>query len=675
MARSIRFRPAGIAAATLAGLMLTSALPALATTGAITGAATDAETPAVIAAPLPEPALAVLLETGAGFSETDNALPFMSAERRKQLEEFYAARGYEPLWIADGVPTVEARRLVARLGQADRDGLKVSDYALPGELARSAGRMDEARAARFEALLSAAALAYADHAQAGRVQPVSLSKNVTLDPVHPEPQEVLAALAASADPAATLEGYNPPQPGFAALREKLAEIRARGRDETPPMVPEGATLKEGMRDARVAVLRARLGLAVQTAAEAPAEAEAAADAVADAVSAEDAVADAVSAEDAVADASVADAAVADATVAGESAASEAAGSEVLAEELFDARVKEAVLAFQRKNGLHADGVVGPRTLLALNAVSDDGMAESDILANMERWRWMPRDLGAFHIFVNIPEFKARLFRDGAQVYETRVVVGKPSNQTPVFSDVMDHVIVNPYWNVPYSIASEELLPSIMSNASYLSQRNYEVLAGGRVVDPSSIDWAGVNLNKVRIRQRPGGGNALGQIKFMFPNRHAVYLHDTPSKSLFSRSARAFSHGCVRVQDPFDFADALLQLDGQWTAARLKSMIGGQEKRADLTRPVPVHLAYFTAFVDENGNLQRRPDIYGHNATLTKALEIDGWEGWQRYAVAAPVKRARPPVAQTEPAKKQKVVDLAAERQRMFMRRQRASSDY
>jgi murein L,D-transpeptidase YcbB/YkuD len=671
MARSIRFRPAGIAAATLAGLMLTSALPALATTGAITGAATDAETPAVIAAPLPEPALAVLLETGAGFSETDNALPFMSAERRKQLEEFYAARGHEPLWIADGVPTVEARRLVARLGQADRDGLKVSDYALPGELARSAGRMDEARAARFEALLSAAALAYADHAQAGRVQPVSLSKNVTLDPVHPEPQEVLAALAASADPAATLEGYNPPQPGFAALREKLAEIRARGRDETPPMVPEGATLKEGMRDARVAVLRARLGLAVETAAEAPAEA----DAVADAVSAEDAVADAVSAEDAVADASVADAAVADATVAGESAASEAAGSEVLAEELFDARVKEAVLAFQRENGLHADGVVGPRTLLALNAVSDDGMAESDILANMERWRWMPRDLGAFHIFVNIPEFKARLFRDGAQVYETRVVVGKPSNQTPVFSDVMDHVIVNPYWNVPYSIASEELLPSIMSNASYLSQRNYEVLAGGRVVDPSSIDWAGVNLNKVRIRQRPGGGNALGQIKFMFPNRHAVYLHDTPSKSLFSRSARAFSHGCVRVQDPFDFADALLQLDGQWTAARLKSMIGGQEKRADLTRPVPVHLAYFTAFVDENGNLQRRPDIYGHNATLTKALEIDGWEGWQRYAVAAPVKRARPPVAQTEPAKKQKVVDLAAERQRMFMRRQRANSDY
>ena len=629
MVRSIRFRPARIAAATLAGLMLTSALPALATTGANPGAATEAETPAAIAAPLPEPALAVLLETGAGLSESDNALPFMSAERRKQLDEFYAARGHEPLWIADGVPTVEARRLVARLGQADRDGLKAADYALPGELARSAGRMDEARAARFEALLSAAALAYADHAQAGRVQPVSLSRNVTLDPVHPEPQEVLAALAASADPAATLEGYNPPQPGFAALREKLAEIRARAKDDTPPMVPEGATLKEGMRDARVVVLRARLGLTSERAVEA----EAAADTVAD------------------------------------------EASEASADELFDAQVKEAVFAFQRDNGLHADGVVGPRTLLALNAASDDGMAESDIVANMERWRWMPRDLGAFHIFVNIPEFKARLFRDGAQVYETRVVVGKPSNQTPVFSDVMDHVIVNPYWNVPYSIASEELLPSIRSDASYLSQRNYEVLAGGRVVDPASVDWSNVNLNQVRIRQRPGGGNALGQIKFMFPNRHAVYLHDTPSKSLFSRSARAFSHGCVRVQDPFAFADALLQLDTQWTAARLKSMIGGEEKRADLTRPVPVHLAYFTAFVDENGKLQRRPDIYGHNATLTRALEIEGWQDWQRFAVAVPVKRTRPAVVQAEPAKKQKVVDLAAERQRMFMRRQRASSDY
>lgn len=242
-------------------------------------------------------------------------------------------------------------------------------------------------------------------------------------------------------------------------------------------------------------------------------------------------------------------------------------------------MKDAVVAFQSENGLQADGVVGSRTLLALNAASEDGMTVSDILANMERWRWMPRDMGAFHIFVNIPEFSARLFRDGTKVYETRVVVGKPSNQTPVFSDVMDHVIVNPYWNVPYSIASEELLPSILSDASYLPRRNYEVLAGGRVVDPASVDWSGVNLNQVRIRQRPGSGNALGQIKFMFPNRHAVYLHDTPSKSLFARSARAFSHGCVRVQDPFDFADALLQLDTQWTAARLKSMIGGEEKRA------------------------------------------------------------------------------------------------
>ena len=620
MACSIRFRPARLAAATFAGLMLTSALPALATTGSITGADTATAVATPLPQPLPEPALATLLQTGAGLADSDGTLPFMSAERRRQLVEFYAARGHELLWIADGVPTLEARRLVARLAQAERDGLRRADYALPGDLARSAGRMDEERAARFEVLLSAAALAYAEHAQAGRIAPSSLSRNVTLEPQRPDAQGVLAALAAATDAATTLDGYNPPQPGFAALREKLAEIRAQDRQETPPLVPEGAALKEGMRDPRVAVLRARLGM----------------------------------------------------EPAGEAAESEGPGEA----ELFDARVKDAVVAFQSENGLQADGVVGSRTLLALNAAAEDGMTVSDILANMERWRWMPRDMGAFHIFVNIPEFSARLFRDGAQVYETRVVVGKPSNQTPVFSDVMDHIIVNPYWNVPYSIASEELLPSILSDASYLPRRNYEVLAGGRVVDPASVDWSGVNLNQVRIRQRPGDGNALGQIKFMFPNRHAVYLHDTPSKSLFARSARAFSHGCVRVQDPFAFADALLQLDTQWTAARLKSMIGGEEKRADLTRPVPVHLAYFTAFVDENGKLQRRPDIYGHNAALTKALEIEGWEDWQRFAVAPPVKRARPPAAPVaEAPKKQKVVDLAAERQRMFDRRQRASSDY
>lgn len=670
MARSIFSRP--LDHSLVLGRML--ALAAMTGLAASPAAATTQEAEAAVpgtavVAPLPAGALESLLSSGEAFTEADRAAPYLTGARRQALAAFYKGRGQEPLWTRDDVPTLAARRLIARLGQAGRDGLKEADYALPDDLARTAGRLDETRAARFEVLLSAALMAYADHAQAGRLEPDSLSKNITLAPERPDPAAVMAALAAAADPVARLDLYNPQHPGFQALRAKLAELTRPGlASEALPVVPEGKTLKQGMRDARVVILRERLGLEVAADASEAVAAEAAS---------ETTLADAAEvAGEAVADAAEENAGgqVADAQVAGADVATDAV-ADATDEDLFDADVKAAVLAFQSDNGLHPDGVVGPRTLLALNAVSDDGMAVSDIVANLERWRWMPRELGAFHIFVNIPEFKARLFRDGAQVYETRVVVGKSSNQTPVFSDVMDHVIVNPYWNVPYSIASEELLPSIAADPSYLARKNYEVVAGGRVVNAGAVDWASVNLRSVRIRQRPGGGNALGQIKFMFPNRHSVYLHDTPSKSLFARPSRAFSHGCVRVQDPFDFADALLQLDPNWNAAKLKAMVGGSEKRVDLTKSVPVHLAYFTAFVDEAGKLQRRPDIYGHNAVLTKALEIEGWQDWQRFAVAAPVKRARAEIRPLEPVRERSPADIRAERQRMFQLRQRAASDY
>ncbi|WP_293722824.1 L,D-transpeptidase family protein [Stappia sp.] len=606
------------------------------------------------AAPQVDPAYAAAIEALAneGLSEQDNALPFVTKARREAVVSLYSDREFNPLWSADGVVSDAARALLARLGDAAGDGLSPDDYALPPEVSEASGALSPVQAARFDLLLSLALVEYADHAQAGRVEPSSLSRNITAAPVHPDPAEALSAIVEAQDPVAALDAFNPPQPGFQALRRKLAELTSPdAAAKLPPMVPAGKTLKKGMRDPRVAVLRERLGMKVE-AAEAP---------VGQPVTGEEAPEIAGAATDATVTSTDGDQTV-----------------EVAAQvdpELFDDSVKEAVSAFQAENGLHADGIVGPRTLLALNAVADDGMAISDVIANMERWRWLPRDLGQFHILVNIPEFKARLFRDGKQVYETRVVVGKPSNQTPVFSDEMDHLIVNPYWNVPYSIASQELLPAVRANSSYLSKRNYEVVSGGRVVDPSAVDWSGVNLRTVRIRQRPGRGNALGNIKFMFPNRHSVYLHDTPSKRLFGRSSRAFSHGCVRVQDPFDFADALLQLDPDWDARRLKAMVGGSEKRVNLSRHVPVHLAYFTAFVDENGALQRRPDIYGHNATLTKALEVDGWQDWQKFAVHVPrATRAPAPVAAQPKKQKREARSLREQRDLMMKRRMRAGSD-
>jgi murein L,D-transpeptidase YcbB/YkuD len=245
---------------------------------------------------------------------------------------------------------------------------------------------------------------------------------------------------------------------------------------------------------------------------------------------------------------------------------------------------------------------------------------------MERWRWLPRDLGQTHIMVNIPEYMARIVRDGQVAHETRVVVGKPQNQTPVFSDVMEFIIVNPSWNVPYSIASKEMLPNLQRDPTYLARQGMEVLdvSGKRpiVIDSTMVDWYSVNMKRIRIRQPPGERNALGHIKFMFPNQHAVYLHDTPSRNLFANAVRAYSHGCVRVQDPFALADVLLE-GTDWNAARMKKLIGGTERRIDLAHKLPVHLTYFTADIDPDGNLVTRNDIYGHDRKMRAALGLGG----------------------------------------------------
>jgi len=210
------------------------------------------------------------------------------------------------------------------------------------------------------------------------------------------------------------------------------------------------------------------------------------------------------------------------------------------------------------------------------------------------------------------------------VHETRVIVGTPANPTPVFSDEMDHIVVNPYWNVPESILSKEMLPEIQADPSYFARRGYEVLASVkgrmRVVDPAMIDWWNVDPRKVRVRQPPGEANALGNIKFMFPNEHAVYLHDTPTRHLFSRASRAFSHGCVRVDDPTAFADAVLAGEAEWNGARVRKLYGGKERTIKLSATIPVHLAYFTLRIAEDGTLTRFKDVYGYDARTLALLQ-------------------------------------------------------
>ncbi len=223
--------------------------------------------------------------------------------------------------------------------------------------------------------------------------------------------------------------------------------------------------------------------------------------------------------------------------------------------------------------------------------------------------------------VNIPEFRLWI-KNGDQVtYSTRVVVGRPQNQTPIFNDEIEHIVVNPYWNVPPSIAVNEIKPHLLANPGYLDSQNMEMLYGGKVVNASAVDWTQTNINQFHIRQRPGTGNALGQIKFLFPNQHDVYLHDTPSKSLFARSYRAYSHGCIRVENPMEFADALTQMEPNVTVASLEAMFGNKERWVNLKTHIPVHISYFTLRVDPDGTIRSFGDVYGMNKRLIELLNL------------------------------------------------------
>jgi murein L,D-transpeptidase YcbB/YkuD len=297
---------------------------------------------------------------------------------------------------------------------------------------------------------------------------------------------------------------------------------------------------------------------------------------------------------------------------------------------YDPALVAAVEAFQTNLGIDSDGIIGGGTVAALNA--DTTVTKEDIIANMERWRWLPQDLGAFHVMVNIPEFRVAVVQDGTQTFSTRVVVGKPSTPTPLFSNSIKNIVVNPYWNVPSSIIAKEIAPHMVANPGYLASQNMELVQGAKVVNAAAIDWSGVSQTNFpfSVRQKPGGGNALGAVKFLFPNDHNVYLHDTPSKSLFANSVRAYSHGCVRVQNPMDFADALLKYEPDLNAKVLESMYGPTERWVTLKTHVPVHIAYFTLRVDPDGTIRSFADIYGHNKKLISLLNGTG-------TPAAPVK--------------------------------------
>jgi L,D-transpeptidase YcbB len=389
-----------------------------------------------------------------------------------------------------------------------------------------------------------AAFAYARDARGGRLEPSHLSALITPDRDLPLPGDVLGKLADTADAAATLASFQPQHPGYKALKEKLAELReSTGAIGQHIAVGEGTPLRVGMRDPRVPNLRARLGLA--------------------------------------------------------------AGTDADRNEVFDSEVSQALADWQRKQGLRPTGRLERGMGSALDGRVAGGIGAADIVANMERWRWLPEDLGERHIEVNLPEYTLRVVQDGKVIHQTRVVIGKTQTPTPIFSNKMQYVVVNPYWNIPPSIMKKEILPKLAEDPNYATAHGYEVIRRG---------------NSIAVRQPPGERNALGFIKFLFPNQHSVYLHDTPSRALFAQNRRAFSHGCVRVEQPFRLGQIVLGDEG-YDEDRLRKMVGKGERTIRLKEPLPIHLTYFTLFVDENGRLQRRDDLYGYDGRIRTALGI------------------------------------------------------
>ncbi len=479
-----------------------------------------------------------------------------SLAARTLMATLYERRSFAPLWS----DPARQQALLQALHDAVAHGLDPRDYHL--------GALDAPLPpAQRELLLTDAVVRYAYHLYFGKADPRVLqpSWNFSRTLAGVDPVAALQQLIEAPDIAVALAGLAPRLPPYAALRDALARLRAIESAGGWPPVDPGPALALGAHGPRVAQLRARLQ------------------------------------------------AGGDASPTGDAATAE----------VFDAGIEDAVRRFQRRHGLEADGVVGRATLAALNVGVRDRIEQ--VRANLERLRWVARDLDGDFLLVDIAGFSAQLWRHGAPAWSARVVVGRPYRTTPEFRARMSDLVLNPEWNVPPTILREDVLPKVVADPAYLQRHRMRVVdAAGRSVDPAGIDWPRYRQQPrafpYQIVQAAGGDNPLGRVKFMFPNEHAVYLHDTPSRSLFDKPVRAFSSGCIRIDRPLELAALLLDDPQRWSVERLTAAIAtGQTRTVPVRVTVPVLLLYFTATVDADGLLQLRPDLYGRDRAIVAAL--------------------------------------------------------
>ncbi|MDZ7906032.1 MAG: L,D-transpeptidase family protein [Cypionkella sp.] len=502
---------------------------------------------------------------GQAFAKSVAVAVQEDGQENEIVADFYKSRAYAPLWT-DGSGSARLAALMGALDAAAAHGLPTQRYdghalRAAAQLARSEGDMG-----RLEVALTKAFLSYGRDLSSGALEPIKVDGGILREIIRPDPALMLAAMAATSDPAAYLHGLAPKSPAYTKLMAEKAALEARAAQGAFAGPIPARKLAEGAKGDGVIALRNRLielGYMPQS-----------------------------------------------------------------AQAVYDGAMTRAVQRFQREQGLNADGVAGETTIDLLNAAPEARLAS--VVVALERLRWMGNTpLGARHIWVNQPDFTAKVVDDGAVTFRTRVVIGKnvPDQRSPEFSDEMEYMAINPSWGVPRSIIVKEYLPLLQRNPNAVG--HLQVVDGkGRVVPRGAVNFAGYSAKSFpfSLRQPPSAGNALGIVKFMFPNANNIYLHDTPSKNLFDHEVRAYSHGCIRVGDPKDLAYALLaRQSGDPQAAFKAALDTGNETNIPLEQKIPVHLVYFTAFPDAGGEVRYRADVYGRDAKLFDALIEAGLE--------------------------------------------------
>jgi len=448
--------------------------------------------------------------------------------------------------------------LIREISHCDEEGLNPTDYHLEEILDLQGGTSIE-ETTDLDIILTDACLLYLSHMLTGKVNPFTIDSEWHVEKSDRDPLKYFYQID-SLGLSEVIRSITPQILNYALLKNRLSQYRQLTRKGEPGTIPDGEVLRPGMRDPRIPMIRE---IQAFYTGEIPSPQD---------------------------------------------------------PEIYDDTLREEIIRFQRLNGLEALGNIGPQTLMILNRTLEDRI--SCIEVNMERIRWLPLEFPEYYALVNIANFELHLIEDGQVIRIHNVVVGKPFRMTPVFSSTMQYIVINPTWTVPPTILREDLIPEIRKNNLALTQKNIKVYdQQGKPLDSDSVDWSGSEVFSYIYRQDPGKGNALGQVKFMFPNPFNVYLHDTPNKELFQRTERAFSSGCIRVQKPLELAEYLLRDQPEYSAREIRRIIeSGVTKTVMLNSKPDVFLLYLTAWVDGNGEMNFRRDIYGRDKKLIEALD-------------------------------------------------------